>query len=71
VNKMNHNTLKTTVWVGAYQKPNTMKHRHPVGESATTPQSKRVWLYLCQVLGQAPFILKEQWGLNLASNEGL
>jgi len=68
---MNHNTLKTTVWVGAYQKPCIMKYRHTVGESETTPLTKRVCKYLYGMQGQAPFILDEQRGLNLASNEGI
>ncbi len=55
-----YNTQKTKVRVGAYPKPNTMKHINPVGESATTPHPRRVWLYLCEVLGQAPLILNQE-----------
>jgi len=42
-------------WVGAYQQPNTMKYKKPVGVSATTSQLKQLWLCLYGVLGQAPF----------------
>jgi len=67
---MNHNTLKTTVWVGAYQSPCIMKYRNSVGVSATTPQLKQVGHYLYGMQGQAPFILEER-GLNSASNVGI
>jgi len=53
-NEVNHDTQKTKVRVGAYPEPNTMKHRNPVGISATIPHPRRVWLYLWGVLGQAP-----------------
>jgi hypothetical protein len=56
---MNHNTLKTMVRVGAYQKPCIMKYRQTVGVSATTPQPKRVCKYLYGMQGQAPFILNK------------